>query len=235
MMGTRRGAHVACGPETNRTKQSRRVQSTNGCPAISGLNHAYKRRATSTACPLSSTVNFNLPQVLRHPPNAPFLPHEHSSQWPEPNKPLASPLEVYVLIVVEALTRAHHLLSSGKAPRKQLASKAARKTAAVSILLSSSIILLTVTSSRTPPVVSRSPIVSAPEPSPSVKSVATRSRPSSSSGSSLSNVSSVKSRRISRYVFYSPSSSTSLFMVCCVYVDRSPFPILRRHGSSRSR
>ena len=194
MMGTRRGAHVA----PKQIGQNNRVayNQQTVVPAISGLNHAYKRRATSTACPLSSTVNFNLPQVLRHPPNTPFS----SSQWPEPNKPLASPLEVYVPLVVEALTRAHHLLSSGKAPRKQLASKAARKTAAVSILLSSSIIRLTITSSRTPPVVSRSPIVSAPEPSPSVKSVATRSRPSSSSGSSPSNVSSVKSRRISRYV-----------------------------------
>ncbi|KAJ7047833.1 hypothetical protein C8F04DRAFT_23670 [Mycena alexandri] len=56
---------------------------------------------------------------------------------------------------------------------------------------------------RVPLEVSRSPIVSGLEPSPSVKSDATRSRPSSSSASSPSSASSVKSHRISRPTFVS--------------------------------
>jgi hypothetical protein len=63
-------------------------------------------------------------------------------------------------------------------------------------------------SCRTQPVVSRSPIVSAPEPSLSVKFVVTKSRLSSLSGSFPSNVLSVKLHKILRYVqillFYIP-------------------------------
>ena len=87
---------------------------------------------------------------------------------------------------------------------------------------------------RTLPAVSRSLIVSAREPSLSVKSVATRNRPSSSSGSSPSNVLFVKLLRISRCVVVLPSSSLLLLMMCpCA--DRSPLPILCRHGPSGGR
>ena len=55
-----------------------------------------------------------------------------------------------------------------------------------------------------PPEVSRSPIVISPVPSLSVRSVATRSRPSSSSASCLSSALSVRSLRIS-----SPTSASS--------------------------
>ena len=58
-------------------------------------------------------------------------------------------------------------------------------------------------------VVSRSPIASGPELSPSVKSGGTKSRLSSSSASSPSNVSSVKSPRTSRYAAEKPFHSTT--------------------------
>ncbi|ODM86660.1 histone H3.2 [Orchesella cincta] len=69
--------------------------------------------------------------------------------------------------------------TGGKAPRKQLATKAARKSAPA-------------------PEESRSPIVTVPVPLPSEKSVVTRRALSSSSASSHSNVLFVKLLKISR-------------------------------------
>ena len=127
------------------------------------------------------------------------------------SKPLASPLEVRLKpeITFEPFK---FLLppSSGKAPRKQLATKAARKTAAAAVRrpnsrrhrgFSHTDQLATY---RLPLVVSRSLTVSVPELSPFVKSEGTRSPLSSSFASSPSNVLFVKSLRISRSVFSEP-------------------------------
>ncbi|KAJ6606789.1 hypothetical protein B0H10DRAFT_2074361 [Mycena sp. CBHHK59/15] len=99
--------------------------------------------------------------------------------------------------------------TGGKAPRKQLATKAARKTAAVSTLVAvvggvgvgPSLLRhhqLTHHTCRPRPAVSRSRTGSALVPSPCARSGGIRSRPSSSSASSPSSVSSVKSHRTSR-------------------------------------
>jgi len=97
----------------------------------------------------------------------------------------------------------------GKAPRKQLATKAARKTAQVcwssssssspSAISDSNFFVLFILS-RPPLEVSRSPTDSAPVLSLYVKSEGTKSSPSSSSASSPSRGSFVRSLRTSRLV-----------------------------------
>ena len=186
----------------------------------------------------------DLPSSLASPQHT-FHPQldSNSSQWPVPRSvsssfPLPSILTSlftanrpqidrrFVVVVVPPVLRpilTHITTFTGKAPRKQLATKAARKTAQVTLptlslslsspspLLSSSLSLLChhyvhdhtyslSSPNRLQPVVSRSPIVSVPEPLLSVKSGATRSQPSSLSGSSPSSVSSVKLLRTSRSV-----------------------------------
>ena len=80
--------------------------------------------------PFPLTATFDLPQ------DPPPILHELSlcNGQNETNRPQVH--RRCVLVAFEVLARAHRHLFLGKAPRKQLASKAARKTAAVSIIFS---------------------------------------------------------------------------------------------------
>lgn len=89
-------------------------------------------------------------------------------------------------------------LSLGKAPRKQLATKAARKTASVRPCHLWRCRQYLTLRCRPPLAVSRSPIASGPEPSPFVKLGVTRRALSSSFASSPSSVSFVRSPRTLR-------------------------------------
>jgi hypothetical protein len=94
--------------------------------------------------------------------------------------------------------------TGGKAPRKQLAAKSsARKTAVCRPHSTNRVFSDFDIFPRPLQVVSRSPIVSAQEPSPSVKSDVTKSQRSSSFANSPSNVSFVKLRKISRFASFS--------------------------------
>ena len=66
-----------------------------------------------------------------HLPNTLSIHFSFINQWPVPNKPLANLREViHVLLELNCPLFHGTWLETGKAPRKQLATKAARKTAA---------------------------------------------------------------------------------------------------------
>ena len=130
----------------------------------------------------------------------PFIVDNVADDAPDSKLP-ASPLVVSTSIQTTSLVaRLNGLFFLGKAPRKQLAAKSqARKTAAVRVLFFVVFTSSLVWFSRPQLVVSRSLIVSGLVPSLFVRFVGTRSRRSSSSASSPSNVLFVRSLRTSRY------------------------------------
>jgi len=162
--------------------------------SLSSPQHSFHPQLNSNSpqwlVPRSVSSSFPLLSIL----TPPFTANRPQIDWR------------FVVVVVPPVLPpilTHITTFTGKAPRKQLATKAARKTAQVilpllSLSLSSSSSPPSLSSSsllchhhvhhltyslpspnRLQPVVLRSPIVSAPEPSLSVKSGATRSQPSS--------------------------------------------------------
>ena len=128
------------------------------------------------------------------------------------------------LIVVVSTTRE----SSPQAARCQVSAQDCR-----ALDLSSRTFICTDIPLRPPLVVSRSPIASGLVPSLSVKFVGTRSRRSSSSASSPSNVLFVKLLRTSRHVSFPPCSSIA-FLTRVSVLDGPPLPVLGCHGSPGS-